>query len=304
MLKDDFSVNLEYYKSFYYVAKCGTVTAAADRLYLAQPTVTSAIQKLEEQLNCTLFHRAKRGMTLTAEGRALWSRVEPACRLLLTAEQELEAIRQLDGGSLSIASTEMSFRTYVLPALERFTQDHPRVKIRFRNALTDAILDMLRSGEIDFAILHSPFPVEPQLSVTEIGSIEECFFAGRQFSFLAERTRTLAELREYPFVSVPEGSSTKLYTQEIFHDQALSYEPDIEVTTIELVVQSLKCGLGIAMLPREYVSEQVERGELYRIPVDVPPMIRRACVVSPKPVSPSPAARAFLEQYLPEYTGK
>ena len=60
MDKRSFAANLEYYKSFYYVARLGTVTAAADALCLTQPTVTSAIRKLEEQLGCPLFLRTKR----------------------------------------------------------------------------------------------------------------------------------------------------------------------------------------------------------------------------------------------------
>lgn len=299
MSKQDFTANLEYYKVFYHVARLGSLTAAAERLCLTQPTVTKAIQNLEEQLGCTLLLRTRRGVRLTREGAVLWKRVEPACHLLLTAERELAAARQLDGGSLSIASTEMSFRTYVLPALEQFTRDHPGVKVRFRNALTKAVLDMLQADEVDLAILHTPFPIQPQLEIAEIGCIEERFFTGRKFAFLAQRTRTLAELRQYPFVSVPEGSSTKLYAWETFRQQGVDFEADIEVTTIELVVQSLKSGLGIAMLPWEYVQDPVERGELFHIPVDVPPMMRRACVLTHRDVPPGPAAQVFLERYLP-----
>lgn len=300
MDKQSFAANLEYYKSFYYVARLGTVTAAADALCLTQPTVTSAIRKLEEQLGCPLFLRTKRGMSLTAEGALLWARVEPACQLLLAAERELGAVRRLDGGSLSIAATEMSFRIYVLPAIERFARDHPDVKVRFRNApLSGEILDMLRSGEIDLAILHAPFQAGELLRTRQIGCIEECFVGGPRYAFLAQRPRTMAELLQYPFISVPQGSSTKEYASGLFQRYGLDYEPDMEVTTSELVIHAVRHDLGLAMLPWQRVQEDVEQGRLFRIPVLEPPMERKAYLVTHRDVPLGPAARAFAEGYLP-----
>lgn len=298
MTQQPIDTNFEYYKVFYYVVKTGSLTAAAERLCLTQPTVTKAIQKLEEQLSCRLFIRSKRGVQLTEEGRILWKRAEPACSLLMAAQQELESVRRLDGGSLSIASTEMSFRAYVLPALERFTRDYPNVKVRFRNALTESILDMLRREELDLAILHMPFPSDARIDARTIGRIEECFVAGARFAFLAERRRSVRELWEYPFVSVPEGSGTKRYTREIFLRHGLEYEPDIEVTTIELVVHAVRSNFGIAMLPWQYVRESVERGELFRIPVELPKMERETCILTPKGAAQGYAAGVFIREYL------
>ena len=295
-----FSTNLEYYKSFYYVVKYGTITAAADCLCLTQPTVTSAIQKLEEQLGCTLFLRTKRGMTLTAEGKILWDRVEPACQLLLSAERELAAAQKLDGGNLSIASTEMSFRTYVLPAMERFTRDHPNVKVRFRNApLSDKILDMIRNGEIDLAILHAPFQAGEHLQTRLIGTIEECFVAGPKYAFLADAPRPVPEPLQYPFVSVPAGPPTQPSVRGTFQRYGLDYEPEMEVTTSELVIQAVKHNLGLAMLPWQRIRKDVDRGELFRIDIGGPPMERKAYLITHGEIPLGPAARAFVDQYLP-----
>lgn len=298
MTEQPLDTNFEYYKVFYYVVKTGSLTAAAERLCLTQPTVTKAVQKLEEQLSCRLFIRSKRGVQLTEEGKILWKRAEPACSLLMTAQQELESVRRLDGGSLSIASTEMSFRAYVLPALERFTRDYPNVKIRFSNALTGRILEMLRREELDLAILHMPFPTDPRIDVRVIGKIEECFVTGKRFAFLAEKKRSVRELWKYPFVSVPEGSGTKRYTREIFNRHGLEYEPDIEVTTIELVVHAVRSNFGVAMLPWQYVRGEVERGELLRIPVDLPKMEREACILTPRGAATGHAAGVFIRDYL------
>lgn len=295
-----FATNLEYYKVFYYVVKCGTLTAAANRLCLTQPTVTSALQKLEEQLGCTLLLRTRKGVTLTREGELLWNRIEPACQLMLSAEQELESVQQFSGGVLSIAATEMGFMTYVFPVLERFTADHPGVKIRFRNYLTGPVLDKLQSGEVDLAILHTPFQEDKRLLSHPFGSITECFVTGPKYGFLAEQPCRLADLIRYPFVSVLQGSATKRFLQQLFYKEGLVFEPDIEVTTIQLVTQSVLHNFGVAMLPWERVRPYVERGELLRIPVEIPErqLRRQVCVLTHRDIPLRPAAEIFLEQYL------
>lgn len=297
-MRQEFFTNLEYYKVFYYAAKFGSLTAAAEQLFLTQPNVTKTIRKLEEQLGCTLFVRTKRGVSLTQEGELLWSRVEPACRLLLTAEQELEATRLLEGGILRIASTEMGFKTYVLPALQRFTEDHPNVKVMFYSALTGRILEMLRTGAIDIAVLHAPFDCDDSMEMCPIDVCPECLAVGPRYSFLADRVNRLEELQQYPFVSMPEGSATKTYLSELFQRQGLTFEADIEVTTTELALQAVASNFGIGILPWQLIGERVERGELFSValPEELPG--RDVFALTSRTIPVSVTAQAFLKDYM------
>lgn len=297
-MKKEFYTNLEYYKVFYYVAKLGSLTAAAEQLYLTQPNVTKTIQRLEEQLGCTLFARTRRGVSLTNEGRILWSRVEPACRLFLTAEQELEAMRLLEGGILRIASTEMGFRTYVLPALQRFTVDHPNVKIKFYSALTGRILEMLSAGAIDLAILHTPFENDGTMEMHPIDVCAECLAVGPRYAFLVEKVNQLEELQEYPFVSMPEGSATKTYLSGLFQKQGLSFEADIEVTTTELAVQAVENNFGIGILPWQIIRGKVQRGALYSISLSEELPVRDVFALTSRVNPVSVTVKAFLNEYM------
>ena len=295
------SASMEYYRAFYYVAKFGSITAAAQKLCLTQPTVTSAIHRLEDQLGTTLFLRNKKGVRLTHEGQILWNRVEPAMELLLSGEQELEDARTLEGGSLRIVSTEMSYRTYIIPTLQHFTKDHPNIKIRCRNALTENVLDMVRKGETDIAILHAPFPATDDLELRYLHKIEECFVVGPRYRHLAEKTRRLEELMEYPMISVPSGASTNQYISALFARHGLTYIPDIEVTTIDLVIQAVEYNLGIGTLPTSEVAEKLREGKMFRIPISEPPLERRAYVVTSKSLPLSTAAQVYINDYLRFY---
>ena len=108
-----------------YIDRCGSITQAAQQLCLTQPSVSKHIQSLEQALGCPLFLRSKRGGVLTAEGRALMSKLEPACKLIFAAEQELRSLARL-------ASLEGDYEVY--PGhMESSTLDYER---RFNPYLT------------------------------------------------------------------------------------------------------------------------------------------------------------------------
>lgn len=298
MQERSFLTNLEYYKIFYYVAKCGSMTTAAEQLCLTQPTVSSTIKKLEEQLGTELFVRNKKGVSLNAEGRILWSRVEPACNYLLAGEEELEETHSLRRGTLSIASTEMSYKNYLLPLLSRFAGDYPDVTIKVKSSLTENVLEMLGTGAVDLAILISPFETDSQMEIKKIDEINESFVCGERFRYLTEKERSISELEDCPLVSVLKGSNTRAYTEEFFEHHGLPYTPDIEVTTIEQIIQSVVNNLGIAVLPWAQARHYPDSDKMFVIPVKERFLPRDVYVVFCKSFPPAAAAQTFLNDYL------
>ncbi len=297
---ESFAANLESYKVFYYIAKYGSITAAAERMYLTQPTVTKAIHKLEERLGCTLFIRTKRGVRLTPEGQLLWRRVEPACNMLLAGERELRAVKTLTGGTLTIVSTEMSFSTYILPALSLFLESHPEVKVKCKNALNGRMVELLQEGEADLAVIHAPFDSSSVTVIREIDRNYECLVGSQRFRSLAARPRTVQELAEYPFISMPSGSSSREYIESYFRRGGVRFEPDIELTTVELAIQAVSGGFGIGTLPERLISDRIASGEMCRIDLTDPLPPRRVCLISGKNSALSLTARAFVDECLPE----
>ena len=298
MMEQEFSTNFEYYKVFYYTAKYRNITLAAQKLFLTQPSVTKAIQRLEEQLDCQLFLRTKRGVTLTAEGQTLWQKLEPACQMILSAEHELDAMKSLDRGTLTIASTEMGFRTYVLPAMDAFLKRYPNIKVQFINALNDAVIPMLRDGRVDLAVLHSPLAEELDLQLQILDTLREKFVSGPRYRHLADQVQTLDQLREYPFISMPQGSSGKEYMDRFFRDSGLIFQPEITLTTLGLVVQAVESNLGISILPQRMIQAKIAQGVLFPIRLEREPPVRFTYVVTSKTVPLGRAAKAFLEGYL------
>ncbi len=294
-------INFELYKIFYVTASCGNITQAAEKLFLTQPSVSKHIRKLEEELGCVLFRRTKRGVSLTTEGQALMRRIEPACRLIYAAEKEIRSLQSLEEGVVSIASTEMSFKTYVLPAMMLFQEKHPKVHVRFSNHLNENMIRLLRDGEIDIAIIHEPFQKESFMDFRLIEHMEELAVCGKKYIEMTKKRQTPERLLSVPFVSMPKGSSTEEYLSRYFSSFGLEFRPEVELTTIELAIQAIQSGLGIGTLPDQIARPLIESGSLFRIPVTEPFPKRDVYLITSAEQLPSTAVRSFADEILSRF---
>ena len=129
-------VDWEYYKIFYYVAKYQNFTRAARVLGNNQPNITHAMNRLESQLNCVLFIRSNRGVTLTPEGELLYSRIASAAVQIQDAEEELSASATLEHGAISISTTETALNIYLSEKLRAFHTEYPGIRLRISNHST------------------------------------------------------------------------------------------------------------------------------------------------------------------------
>ena len=117
--------NHELYKVFYWAAKTGSLTQAAKGLYLTQPSVSHAIKQLEDSFGITLFYRNSKGVVLTQEGEVLYSYIEKSQILILQAEKQMAALKNLDSGELRIGGSDSLFKHYLLQYLEEFHNSIP-----------------------------------------------------------------------------------------------------------------------------------------------------------------------------------
>ena len=102
-------VKLELYRVFYTVAKCGSLTRAAEELFISQPAVSQAIKQLESQFGVSLFNRTHRGMELSVHGKMVFRQVEEALALLDDAENKLLELKTTATGMIRIGATDAIF---------------------------------------------------------------------------------------------------------------------------------------------------------------------------------------------------
>jgi len=287
-------INYELYKVFYWAAKTGSLTQAARKLYLTQPSVSHAIRQLEERFGVTLFSRTARGVELTQEGAVLFAYIEQSHTLITLAEEKMAALRNLESGELRIGGSDSLFKHYLLPYLERFHERHPGIRLHLHHGTTPEIIGFLKEGRIDLGVARMPI-VDPQLTATETYRLHDCFVAGSRYEHLKGEVLTLERLLEHPIILFSRNSRARMTITELFQSRGLALRPEIEVGSVDLLIEFAKRGLGISYVSKEFVTRELEEGVLFEVAICEPLPPSRVGILTMNGVPLSGAASAFIE---------
>ncbi|WP_248925134.1 LysR family transcriptional regulator [Paenibacillus hamazuiensis] len=256
--------NLEWYRIFLHTARLGNLTKAAEALYITQPSVSYAIKQMEEALGLKLFRRLSKGVELTPEGKSLLDYVERSFSLLSEGEKRLQDLKQLAAGELRVGASDSLFKILLLPKLDAFHSRYPDIRIRLSHGKTPEIAQRLKDGLIDCGLVHMPL-TDPQLDVRPFAELPCAFVAGRTYAELADRPISAAELGGLPLLLLSQGSSTRRFVETWFAAQGVAVDADIELGSIDLLVECARLGLGIAFVARPVIEKELEAGDLIEL---------------------------------------
>lgn len=285
-------INFELYKIFYMVTKVGSFTAAAKELFITQSAVSQSIKILEENLGCQLFIRGPRSIKLTGAGELLFRHVEQAYSLFKAAEGKLLEMRSLSFGEIKIGVSDTILRYFVTPSIQKFIRDYPGIKISIINRTSPGILDSIKKGSVDLGIVTLPVN-DREIETIDFIEVEDVFAASSRFSYLQNRSLEISELASLPLLLLEKKSSTRHNLDEFFASKGIDIKPEIELESIELLVEFARIGLGISHVLKESVSDLIEKKELFIVEtVDrFPP--RKLGIARLHNVPLSPAASEF-----------
>lgn len=295
--KKDMDINFEYYKIFYFVAKYGNITKAADALGSSQPNVTRAIKLLEAQLNCRLLIREARGVSLTEAGELLYSHVEIAYRHLVNAQEELCRQDTKSGGTVEIGATDTALHLFLFDTLHDFKQNYPAIRIKIHNHTTLETIKLLLGGRLDFAVITTPFDVPKTYSCVNALDFREILVGGTQYASLCKTPLSLTAFKEYPWIGLGRESATYRLYKNFFIERKIDLEPAMEVTSSDLMLPLIENNLGIGFVPEKLAAPLLKEGTLVRIRLDCESPKRSVQLVSDKERGKSLAANTFY-QYL------
>ncbi len=296
---ESLTANLEYYKVFYYAAKCGSATQAAQLLNISQPAVSQSLRQLEEALGTPLFSRTPKGIRLNAEGELLFSYVSAGYEQILLGEKKLSQLLQLEIGEVHIGASDMTLQFFLLPYLEKFHQLYPSIRVFVTNAPTPETLQSLRAGKIDFGVISSPYREDAAFTSFPVQSISDVFVAGSAYEHLKGRILPLQALEQLPVITLEHNTSTRSYIDTFFRRHNVCLKPEFELATSDMVVQFARRNLGIGNVVRDFAKPYLDSGELFELSLDTPIPPRNICVIYDKK-SLLPTAAGKLLQMIQE----
>ncbi|GAA3408600.1 LysR family transcriptional regulator [Paenibacillus hodogayensis] len=285
---------MDHYKVFYRAVLCGSITKAAEELFITQPSASYAIRQLEEQLGVKLLVRKSKGVETTEEGRVLFRFVEQAFGLLLAGERKIGEMKSFLSGVVRMGASDSLCKYYVLPFLETFRQRHPGIRIRLIHGKSELLLKKLEEGDIDCAIVH--LPAGDGFRITASRTIRDCFVGGSAYAAMAQQPVGLERLVKEPFIMLSAESRTRAFLRAFLQTLGLELEPDIELGSIDLSIEFAIKNMGVCLVTRDFVRAELEAGTLYELHTSVPLPERSIGVVSAEQGSLSLAAALFVDE--------
>lgn len=292
------NISYDYYRIFYYVAKHGSFTHAAEALFQNQPNLTRAIKTLENELGCTLFVRSSKGVVLTPDGERLYAHISSAMEHILAGEEEVATNKSLEGGTLSIGASEIALRCFMLPILNQYRRQYPGVRIKISNHSAPRAISRLKNDLVDLAVVTTPMAENSDIVTSNLKTFCEVPIAGESFRDLAQgKPLSLHNIAEYPIVSLGSQTSTYDYYLHLFQKHGLDFEAEIEAATADQLLPLIQHNLGIGFVPEAFLSNY-KNDRVYRIPLDIPYPTREIVLVKKRSRPLSRPAKALERMIL------
>lgn len=296
------NTNFENYRTFYFVAKYGNITAAAEALYSEQPNVTRAIKNLERDLGCVLFTRSNKGVTLTPEGEILYRRVAIAYEQIAAAEEELSRHNGFEEGLLRIGVSETALHEVLLSALVRYHALYPKIKFSLVNLTNTQAISAVKNQAVDFVLISTPFSLDKSLKSVPIKRFQDIVVCGERYRYLTGEKVSFRELTGLCIVSVNKTTKTYEYYRTLFRRYGLEFAPEIEVSTSNQILPIVKNNLGIGFIPASFAENEIANGEVFRLETEEEITPREVCLIKRADFSLSVAAKEF-ERLLKNSSG-
>ena len=262
-------VNLELYRVFYTVARCGSLTKAAEELYISQPAVSQAVKQLENQLGTSLFNRMHKGMELSKQGGELiYADVERALQLLSGVEDKLSELKQSATGTLRIGASETIFQYILADKIVAYNKQYPQVRIDLISDVSPKIIEFLKTDRCDVGFLNLPIEEDEGIRLSaSVALLNDVFVAGEAFSELKGKELTVWGLQKYPLPSLEQNTIARAAIDHYAESLGVTLRPAVEVGSWDFMKRLVTDGMGIGCLPREYAQRRLRDGELFELNV-------------------------------------
>lgn len=236
--------NLESYHSFYMAARFENFTRAAEELFVTQSSVSQSVKKLEASLGIELFLRRGKRVQLTEEGHLLYKELEQVFKTLEAAEGLMMEYKSAEKGSLILGASDTICRHYLLSVLKSYKEKYPQIHINITNQPSPIIAEMVGSGQVDLGFVNAQASDYSDLTSLELLELEEQFFCSPNSS-IPNKKLSLKEILDYPIVSLKQQTSTRQLLDDLFRKERLKFKPEVEVISIDLLIDLVKIGFGI-----------------------------------------------------------
>ncbi|MEK6771983.1 MAG: LysR family transcriptional regulator, partial [Pseudomonadota bacterium] len=273
-------LTLRQLKVFEAVARHLNYTRAAEELHLTQPAVSMQVKQLEESLGVALFEQLGKRIHLTETGTEVLGYARSITQQLDELEGVLNSMKGLGGGRLRISVATTA--NYFIPTLlGSFSRRYPDVTISLDVTNRETLLRQLTENTVDLVVMGQP-PVEADVEAEAFMDNPLVVVAPLDHPLAKEKRIPLARLQEEIFLVRESGSGTRIAMERFFSERGMRLKTGMEVGSNEAIKQSVQAGLGLGLLSRATIEQELALKRLVVLDVAEFPIMRHWYVVHRK----------------------
>lgn len=292
---------LKQLRAFCFAARHGSISKAAEMLFLSQPSVSLQIQALEREVGTQLFERRGPKILLTPDGERLLELSQPLVDGIDSLAESFAAHRgDLRSGELNVAAGESTI-LYVLPDIvTKFAETYPGIRLKLHNVTGRDGLDMIRADEVDLAV--GPLLEIPEdIDYFPVLTYHPVLIMPRGHPLAEKRNVTLEDISPYGLILPPRRLTTWRVVEMVFQQYNVSYSVAMEAGGYEVIKKYVALGLGISIVTDVCL---VDSDDLVSRPLDRYFPSRSYGVVVRGGKFLSPQARRFIELVDPDFASR
>ncbi len=287
-------MELHQLRGFHEIARQGSFTKAADRLFLTQPAISLQLKALEEEVGEALLERGHKRIRLTPAGEILLRRTRAVLAELDSAHAEIASLRQELRGRLVIGTSDTN-STYVLPdVLRSYRESYPLVEVDIRNKMSTEVGRLVVDDEVDLGLATMPIRDRERLGESQaLFTRQDVLICPADHALASRKQIALKAVAELPLLALEPGSTTRYLLDQSFRQADLKPRVSMNLGSIEVIKRFVEIGFGVAIVPKIAIGQEVANGRLHSMAVRG---------LSPRPIGlvehrgrrRSPAAAAFV----------
>ncbi|MBQ6323784.1 MAG: LysR family transcriptional regulator [Bacilli bacterium] len=252
--------NLNSFKTFLEVANCKSFLEASNKLFITQPAVSRSISNLEADLGATLFYRANKGIALTPAGEVLVSYLNECKNLLESCGRVLEAMNDSENGKVVIGVQSHIVRNYLMGKIKHFRENHPNIKVILIDLSTNDLIEYLEKRKVDLVIDSSPIDsIYNNLVIEPVKILQTGFIKSSDYN---KKIKNLSDLENECIILPIARSSLRKNINNLFKENGLDIEPQLEYGTEELIIDSVRRNMGIGYVVKDAVDYLIDEGKI------------------------------------------
>ncbi|MDH2925612.1 MULTISPECIES: LysR family transcriptional regulator [Lonepinella] len=289
-------MNFSQLETFLVLAQTLSITKTAEKTFCTQPAVSIKIRNLEQQLNTLLFERINNRLFLTEQGRIYQKYVRQALNLLETAKTHLDQFNDPTQGNIKLGASHFVGVFFLPQLMANYKKSYPNVNISLDISSSQQLIQKLADHQLDLLIMSDQIYFDPHKYELKTFLDDELILIVPNDHWLAtEKGCTFDSLRNETLLTKQEHSNTRLFLEKRIHQKDKIMPKLLEINSLEGIKQGVIYGLGIGIIPKIAVKNELKFGLIKEVKVVDIEFNRKICFVHQKDKYLSPTIRQFLD---------